>query len=260
MKKRLMAWFVFVALLLGLCGVAQAVTMNELQGVWLMDEADTLSIFEITPQQYQTQKHLIGDLWLTMEFTADNRCIFEYQYFNQLYTEEYTVILIGNGFTIDNGMTIIVPEISGNRMAFYYPDGSSLSMTRKQAGNNSSAYPVNPAPVPATQMTQSASIVGTWRVDFEATWDGANLPEAERARNRAIMGSDYALYYIFGADGVFKNVTYMDGQYLEPETTTYVLNGNRFNIGLDDVEFRIEGNRLYLYDINGNAIICERVE
>lgn len=110
----------------------------------------------------------------------------------------------------------------------------------------------------AKENASADSIVGTWKVNTDATY--AELNQTRRAAFQAAVEQGYDLTMTLNADGTGTMTVTVRGQTNTGNITYTVGDGKlmlKFPAQTDTREYKIEGDRLYLYQ-NGEPLILDR--
>ena len=108
MKKTVKMLAVVLALMLGLCCSAQAITQSEVEGVWDVDLKPVFAAqLGIPEDQVDMVLEMIGGMTMTIEFTADKKMIMETITAGEVGREEYDYLLIGDTMMLNDGSSSI---------------------------------------------------------------------------------------------------------------------------------------------------------
>lgn len=220
MKNTMKILILALVMVLALCGVAQALTQEDIQGVWEADSETVLGMLGITAEQYESLKAIIGEMAITLEFTADKQYIVEASFGGETDREVIDYELLGNYLILNGGEGMSTLTLEGDKLTIKDPDGTTLTVIRKGAA------------VPAA----NDSIVGTWVTDVAKT----------EAAGGAMPYDIVGVTIVFNADGTASETDHfingdeetVDFSYtlkdgivvIEGMECPYVLNGDELTI------------------------------
>lgn len=238
MKKTMKLLAALLALMLGFCCSAQAITQEEVLGVWEVDLKPVFVAQGIPEDQYDSFMEVIGGMSMTFDFRDDQKLLMETITGGESTVEEYSYALFGDYVVVDGSMMSTLVR-TGDTLTMTDPDGSTYIMTLKGAA---AASAVSSAPADA------CGLVGVWDLDIESILKMSGISDADYEQMKPLLG-DMTATLEFTADGRMVLTTTVMGQTNVAEQS-YSVQGNQIIVNDSPAEYTIVGNQLTIMENN----------
>lgn len=158
--KKVLAFVLVLAMMLGLCGTALAVTQDELIGVWDMDVDSIVAMMASTEEEMQAMAPLLSLMTGTMEFTAEGTYKMVMSFLGEEDVQEGTYEVTADGKLSMDGSTPGEAVVE-NDVLTVTENGMTLSFTRSTGEATEASQEDQLAAFLALLATQQTTETGT---------------------------------------------------------------------------------------------------
>ncbi|MBE5787979.1 MAG: hypothetical protein E7324_10685 [Clostridiales bacterium] len=244
MKKTVKMLAIVLALMLGLCCSAQAITQSEIEGLWDVDLKPIFVMQGIPEDQIDAFLELIGGMTMTIEFTADRKMVMETTVGAEVSREEYEYLLIGDTVVLSDGTNSVLTR-SGDTLTLVDPDGTEMILTKHSAS----------AAAPAASSV--ADIVGVWSIDVGKMLDMIGIPEEEVAEIKPYLPLMSATME-FTADGRCIIATSLMGEELSHEEASYTVDGDIIALDGAPAQYTLVGDTMTIVEDDLELVLIRK--